>query len=657
MAQNHRELITACVEVLNSFKNLPDDDHTFITEVFSGCVRYHSVISVVTEAFYNRDGKNVLRSEENLYRVFVYLAIFRLDELGMPHFRKFVRAVDLNKMHKFLNFFFNDKSIRTWMKDSWVKIYDTSFVQTTLLSSLLGWLPELEDLLQQMQKEITNKLKLKKETVSSTEVKPFNLTRPRPRSVPMPMPRRLICFSLNIKIPKLKPFKPTPKTTYEKPEEENIMAAIREKNRRRAEEHLMEASRQRFACANPEKSEKTQRRMRDILVEEEQKLDFERHKSHPFPKALLEYLFLCLVAHQDENIPIKLNATSILREGKLYRQREQEELKKLERLEAGAKDASDFFEWQRKMRKQDLEAQFADVERRRLEGKLSHEEAIIARQNLIQENQEKARSMREEAAGLMQAYMERKMQEEIETRELVEKVLDTHENAKEAKKKLQVYKAKIVQAVTEESRELMKQALEEAEAEMQQKMLLIRQIRAAQAVPKTKFKTVDLAENAGYGFLGEMSIVELKERLSLLRMNSEAEEENKRDDILNTKQEKEQLLMETLETINRHRTEQSKAAAIRLEERKKGHNAKAVVDDPKLIDLQRKLEEKRQERKAQQTRLKIQPNKKTSQKLKQINAAKHMMEESRWRELEQRQEKIARLTSTNNPGRRGVPTS
>lgn len=48
------------------------------------------------------------------------------------------------------------------------------------------------------------------------------------------------------------------------------------------------------------------------------------------------------------------------------------------------------------MRKQDLEAQFADVERRRLEGKLSHEEAIIARQNLIQENQEKARSMREE---------------------------------------------------------------------------------------------------------------------------------------------------------------------------------------------------------------------------------------------------------------------
>lgn len=51
----------------------------------------------------------------------------------------------------------------------------------------------------------------------------------------------------------------------------------------------MEASRQRFACANPEKSEKTQRRMRDILVEEEQKLDFERHKSHPFPKALLVF--------------------------------------------------------------------------------------------------------------------------------------------------------------------------------------------------------------------------------------------------------------------------------------------------------------------------------------------------------------------------------
>ena len=49
----------------------------------------------------------------------------------------------------------------------------------------------------------------------------------------------------------------------------------------------MEASRQQFACANPERSEKTQRRMRDIMMEEDSKLDFERHKFNPLPQSVL----------------------------------------------------------------------------------------------------------------------------------------------------------------------------------------------------------------------------------------------------------------------------------------------------------------------------------------------------------------------------------
>lgn len=46
-------------------------------------------------------------------------------------------------------------------------------------------------------------------------------------------------------------------------------------------------------------------------------------------------------------------------------------------------------------------------------------------------------------------------------RSLVEMVMGGRENAKEAKKKLVQYKSKIVQEVNEESKELMRQALEE----------------------------------------------------------------------------------------------------------------------------------------------------------------------------------------------------
>jgi hypothetical protein len=53
------------------------------------------------------------------------------------------------------------------------------------------------------------------------------------------------------------------------------------------------------------------------------------------------------------------------------------------------------------MRQKDLEAKLSDIERRRLEGKLSHEEAIFARQNLIKENKQKVQEMKEEVTYIL----------------------------------------------------------------------------------------------------------------------------------------------------------------------------------------------------------------------------------------------------------------
>ena len=45
--------------------------------------------------------------------------------------------VDILIRFQFLNFFLNDKHLRTWMKDEWCKLYDGAFVQTAILSPLL----------------------------------------------------------------------------------------------------------------------------------------------------------------------------------------------------------------------------------------------------------------------------------------------------------------------------------------------------------------------------------------------------------------------------------------------------------------------------------------------------------------------------------------
>lgn len=60
-----------------------------------------------------------------------------------------------------------------------------------------------------------------------------------------------------------------------------------------------------------------------------------------------------------------------------------------------------------------------------------------------------------------------------------------------------------------------------------------------------------------------MSLVELKERLALLKGSQQAEQQEKREHILEEKQNKRQLLLEQLDTINLHRRVLAHAAAIR----------------------------------------------------------------------------------------------
>lgn len=651
---NHRAILGHCVNVLDTYnrdmqsveehvnkylkqQSIRDEsEQTFIVEVFSGCVRFSTILDVILNGFYALDGKNVLKSEQNLYAVLTYLALFRLDELGMAHYRQFVKSQDLNRMYKFCSFFFNEDSLTTWMKDEWQNYYEHSFVQTKLISPLRRWMPELEEMVQQMRDKIENKTKSKRKVPATTETKPFNITQPRPKSVPVPEP-----------IPKLSKHKPPPETLYREPSEFKKIDYIRQANRRKAEERLMDASRKQFACANPEKSQKTKSKLNSIIQDEEKKLDFDRAKTNPVPSFLITpgtSRVGSAKRRSNQDVPVKMTAAAILREGHLYQKREHEEIKRLENLEAGAKDKSEFEKWQSEMRKKDLEAQLTDIEKRRLEGKLSLEEAILARGNLIKENKQRVAEIKEETQKLMEDFLEKKFKEEQLMKQLVEETMKGHKNAKEAKKKLQEYKQKLVQEVAEESKELMRQALEEAELEMRHRMELIHQIRAMEAVPVIRHKFVDFTETSGAGLLSEMSIAELRERLSLLKTAEKEREESKRDDILAAKEAKDQILLDTLETISKHRMEQTKANAMRLENRKKGELPKKVeVKNEELSALQKRLEEKKRQRLEEQATQQIGGSAEASQRTRSLISQKKRLEENRWKELESTRERSAQV--------------
>ncbi|XP_068260083.1 cilia- and flagella-associated protein 99 [Nyctibius grandis] len=576
-------------------------EEKFVLDTLAGCIEYKSLLDVVVNAFFVRDGRYCLTSERNLYAVICYLATFQLEELGLQHFSRIVKSLDTAKMQKFLRFFFNALYLNTWIKDEWSRIYDSPYVKENWIDPLLRWQPKVQQLIEQLTDKLSNRTTTVK-TSTVTQPKEFNLTVPKPRAIPIPVP-----------IPVMEKRPPVPPSTYKPPKEKKQLEEIKTKNHQKAEDLLMKANANQFRCATvkSEKGENTHDSMKSKPAFQAQKIQ-----------------------SKIDNIPIKLNAAAILREGALYQRKMEQELKRIENLVQGAGDPSEFLEWQKQMRGRDLEEQLAEIECRRLQGKLSHEEAVLAHQNVIQENKKKADLMREEKAELMHQYAEKCLQEQKEMRELVEQVVEGHKNAKQAKIKLQKYKQQIVQEVCEENRELLRQALEEEEEKLRKRYELIQQIRAIESLPILRQKYVDLTETGGHGLICEMSIVELRERLALLREAQKAAEEEKRDQIIHEKQAKEQLLLDKLDQISVFREELGRAAALKQEEKKrKSQSGERPVKDERVLNLQKKIAEKTMERKKQAGLLKITPQKSS------IVSRKDSWQWNHWKELEESRER------------------
>lgn len=67
----------------------------------------------------------------------------------------------------------------------------------------------------------------------------------------------------------------------------------------------------------------------------------------------------------------------------------------------GASEPSAFLQWQEEMKEKDMQEELAQLVRRRLEGKISHEEAWLARQRVLELNQHKAVLKKEEVNYLV----------------------------------------------------------------------------------------------------------------------------------------------------------------------------------------------------------------------------------------------------------------
>ncbi|XP_073783836.1 cilia- and flagella-associated protein 99 isoform X2 [Danio rerio] len=522
---------------------------------------------------------------------------------------------DTAKNLQFLSFFFNVNNLTTHIQKEWSHIYDAAIVDENWITPLLSWCSEMEMLLDQLTIKMGMGSVPKRSPRKNTEPKEFDLTKPKARPLPAPEV-----------IPQQDKPKPVPASTHRSPKEPEILDDLRQMNRLKAFQTLNEANSQQFRCANPQKSEKTQNIISEIIKKREAELKFDKTYTSGSP-----------ATQKTNSLPVRLNTTAILREGALYNRQLEGELQRLEQLSQGASEPSSFLQWQKEMKEKDLQEELAELERRRLEGRISYEEAVLARERVLKHNRYKAQETKEETAELMRKYAEKRLKEEKEMRELVQQVADGHKSSKAAKARLQEIKQRIVKEVSEQSRELLSQALEEAQAELSRKMELIRQIRAFELVPMVRQKFIDETETAGHDLLCEMSLAELRERLALLRESEQCDLEDRRQRIFQEKQFKEQLLLEQLDNIALRRN-LAEQAALRSQQEKKMRSElrEAVFKDKRVLALQKTLEQKQQERQKRKT------EKNTVKKNEQVLPLtlktslnkKQVLEEHHWQELE-----------------------
>ncbi|RHZ41139.1 hypothetical protein DYB26_014859, partial [Aphanomyces astaci] len=352
-------IVTVDAHVDEALKGYADADRLFLHQVLYGCVRYKDVLKVVLSNFYQDNSAKCSRNDYTKFLIMGYLALFRLDEIGMAGFHGFVSTHNPTAMHVFLAYLFDDAILHGPVKAEWLRLLDQEFVETQLIAKLEKHRPEIDQVLGHLHAKAfgmaaaRESLKQSGGVVRVASKQPTvpvapNITKPKPRAIPEPT-----------RIPLETKAHPVPDLN------KLTLADIQDhqKHRRDAMKEQVRASTTTAYLATVRsnleaiKQEVEAQRMAEVN---------RKFKAKPAP------------TFSDKDAPVKLNTAAILREDALYKKKQEKEAKLIQAYESDLRDASEFYRWQSDMIKKDDAAHRAQVETRRLEMVQAQHEAIEA---------------------------------------------------------------------------------------------------------------------------------------------------------------------------------------------------------------------------------------------------------------------------------------
>ena len=411
-------------------------------------------------------------------------------------------------------------------------MYDHNYIDNDIIQGLIQKKEKLNDIFISIDKKIMmnqeelNKLSGKKDdlpvlksfTNSKSANKIFNkkLTIPQPFNLSLNKPKLLqepICISNNFKA------LPIPKNL------KNISLEKIENNRNKRIKTLKEEIIERTEKDRKTLTLETEKRPTNIekirnMVEKniEESLKFNKNYSNK------------KIDFNKYKGDVKYNEAAVLREEFLIDKKNKEEEKELNKILIEKKDRKMYDIWAAEMKIKDDMEQMEKMEKRKIEMMINRK---ISSNYYILKKNKNSKTYREHK--MIEKMNNKNIQKEKEDdlnnkKNVVEKIKKEEENAILKKFKIIQDNNNLYQKRKKEFNELNLLTLEENKITKEKRDSIINQIRTLEKIPKKRETGFDPTETPGYGFLEEMSLAELRERLALQKkmrineLNSKREE-------------------------------------------------------------------------------------------------------------------------------------
>eukprot|EP00434_Breviolum_minutum_P013022 symbB.v1.2.011473.t1/scaffold770.1/size163962/9 len=398
-------------------KKIGDQALKFIHQVFYGCCRYQKFLKMFVTSFMYKCPATALRAEQTLYIVIAYLLFFRLEELTVPQFREFLACGygTPPALLALMQYALNVEELEKWVKVEWCKVYDVDYIEQDVIGKLQSFRDQLKSVVDEVEYKATGTIKAADGTSlglatekKRTEFKPFNLTQPRPRLIPEPD-----VITREVKA------QPVPTSIHK-----NSLNKVEEQKKKRMEEEKAKVL-SKYSDADHFSLETSARRDHEAVMEDlKKKVESEQMAECTFyPKTAKKFVA------PSGDATVRHNASSVLREDALLKQKQAKEYQILKRYQEDLHDASQFYTWQERMKEQDQSEEEARVRQRAVEMQMSRESAMEAYESSIRRKHILAEHQREELQFGLQMKEKEKEWELGEKKLLVEETKEAQLDA------------------------------------------------------------------------------------------------------------------------------------------------------------------------------------------------------------------------------------